>query len=174
MAGETQKVIVLTGASGGIGQALAREYAGPGIYFALIARDEARLEALLTEIRELGADGEISAIDIRDREALHGYLSNLDARHPVDLVIANAGVTAGLGPNRTRETNADSDRQIDVNYRGVVNTLTGLVDNMQKRRQWATGTYLVSGRQCVPCRICRATAPRRRHSLATGIPFAVG
>ncbi|UES51302.1 SDR family NAD(P)-dependent oxidoreductase [Roseibium aggregatum] len=135
MAGETQKVIVLTGASGGIGQALAREYAGPGIYFALIARDEARLEALLKEIRELGADGEISAIDIRDREALHGYLSDLDARHPVDLVIANAGVTAGLGPNRTRETNADSDRQIDVNYRGVVNTLTGLVDNMQKRRQ---------------------------------------
>ena len=135
MASDTQKVIVLTGASGGIGQALAREFAGTGTYFALIARDQTRLETLLAEIRALGADGEISAVDIRDRDALHDYLSDLDARHPVDLVIANAGVTAGLGPNRTRETNADSDRQIDVNYRGVVNTITGVVDNMQKRRK---------------------------------------
>ncbi|EAV43925.1 putative oxidoreductase [Stappia aggregata IAM 12614] len=135
MAGETQKVIVLTGASGGIGQALAREFAGPGIYFALIARDQTRLEALLKEIRTLGADGEINAVDIRDRDALHGYLSDLEKRHPLDLVIANAGVTAGLGPDRTRESDADSDRQIDVNYRGVVNTISGVVDGMQKRRK---------------------------------------
>ena len=47
MSGDRQKVIVLTGASGGIGQALAREFAGTGTYFALIARDEARLEAAL-------------------------------------------------------------------------------------------------------------------------------
>ncbi|PVB63529.1 oxidoreductase [Labrenzia sp. 011] len=129
------RVIVLTGASGGIGQALAREFAGPGTYLALIARDEARLEPVMTDIRAQGAEGEVAAIDIRDREKLQAYLAELDTRHPVDLVIANAGVTAGLGPNRTRESDADSDRQIDVNYRGVVNTVSGIVDALQKRRR---------------------------------------
>ncbi|MHA7772530.1 SDR family NAD(P)-dependent oxidoreductase [Roseibium sp. M-1] len=135
MDGETRKVIVLTGASGGIGQALAREYAAPGIYFALIARDETRLRPLLDELRAVGAEGEFQAIDIRDRDRLHEYLADLDRRHPVDLVFANAGVTAGLGPNRTREADADSDRQIDVNYRGVVHTVNGIVDALQTRRR---------------------------------------
>jgi short-subunit dehydrogenase len=135
MSGRQDRVIVLTGASGGIGQALAREFAGPGTYFALIARDKSRLQPLLEELRSAGGQGEVRAIDIRDRETLHAYLKDLDGRHPVDLVIANAGVTAGLGPNRTRELDADSDRQIDVNYRGVVNTITGVIDAMQQRRR---------------------------------------
>lgn len=134
MANGNNRVIVLTGASGGIGQALAREFAQPGAYLALVARDESRLRPLLSEIREKGADGEVRAIDLRERDTLHAYLRDLDQRHPIDLVIANAGVTAGLGPQRTRESDADSDRQIDVNYRGVVNTVTGAVDAMQLRR----------------------------------------
>lgn len=135
MTGNHDRVIVLTGASGGIGEALAREFAGAGTYFALIARDETRLARLLNELREAGSDGETMALDIRDREALHAYLGDLDTRKPVDLLIANAGVTAGLGPDRTRERDADSDRQIDVNYRGVVNTVTGVIDAMQRRRR---------------------------------------
>jgi len=135
MTGVHDRVIVLTGASGGIGQALAREFAGPGTYFALIARDEARLLPLLDEVKALGSDGETQAIDIRDRDTLHAYLKGLDERRSIDLVIANAGVTAGLGPNRTRERDEDSDRQIDVNYRGVVNTVSGAVDALQRRRR---------------------------------------
>ena len=134
MADRKEKVIVLTGASGGIGEALAHRFAQTGVYFALIARDEARLRSLLNALQEKGAEGEVRAIDTRDRTALHAYLKDLDERRPIDLVIANAGVTAGLGPNRTRESDADSDRQIDVNYRGVVNTVTGAVDAMQNRR----------------------------------------
>ncbi|MCV0425270.1 MAG: SDR family NAD(P)-dependent oxidoreductase [Roseibium sp.] len=134
MNGAAKTVIVLTGASGGIGQALARELAKPGIYIALVARDEKRLQPLLDSIKSQGADGEIAAIDIRDRERLHQYLHDLDERYPIEIVIANAGVTAGLGSNRTRETDADSDRQIDVNYRGVVNTVAGAIDGMQFRK----------------------------------------
>ncbi|GAA0781946.1 SDR family NAD(P)-dependent oxidoreductase [Roseibium denhamense] len=127
------KVIVITGASGGIGEALACEMAGPATYFALIARDKDRLAPVLKKIRARGADGECAGIDIRDRDTLHAYLGDLDGRLPVDMVIANAGVTAGLGPERSRERDADSDRQIDVNYRGAVNTVTGLVSGMQAR-----------------------------------------
>ncbi|MES0882357.1 SDR family NAD(P)-dependent oxidoreductase [Roseibium sp. SCP14] len=135
MKASASKVIVLTGASGGIGQALAKEFAKPGIFLALIARDENRLQPLLNDIRALGAEGEIAAIDIRERIGLHAYLQDLDQRHPIDIIVANAGVTAGLGPNRSRESDEDSDRQIDVNYRGVVNSVTGVTDGMQKRRQ---------------------------------------
>ncbi|MES0808597.1 SDR family NAD(P)-dependent oxidoreductase [Roseibium sp. SCPC15] len=135
MKASAAKVIVLTGASGGIGQALAKEFANPGVFLALIARDENRLQALLDDVRAQGAEGEVAAIDIRDRKCLHDYLQDLDQRHPIDIIVANAGVTAGLGPGRSRESDEDSDRQIEVNYRGVVNSVTGVADGMQARRR---------------------------------------
>ena len=131
--GSGKTAIVLTGASGGIGKALAKEFAGPGVYLALVARDETRLRPVLDQVRSMGAEGEIAAIDIRNRESLHQYLHDLDERYPIDLVIANAGVTSGLGKNRTRETDADSDRQIEINCRGVINTVSGAIDGMQSR-----------------------------------------
>lgn len=133
MASLDPKVIVLTGASGGIGVALAKELARPGRRFALVARDEQKLANLAADLQRLGAEAETTAVDIRDRDALHAYLADLDARHPVDLVIANAGVTAGLGPDRSREADHAADRQIDINYRGAVNTVTGVVEQMRLR-----------------------------------------
>lgn len=127
------KTIVLTGASGGIGVALARELARPGRQFALIARDEEKLSTLADELRSLGAEAETAAIDVRDREALQSYLVDLDRRSPVDLVIANAGVTAGLGPARSREGDAEAERLTDINYRGVVHTVSGVVEPMRLR-----------------------------------------
>ncbi|SHL74139.1 SDR family NAD(P)-dependent oxidoreductase [Roseibium suaedae] len=133
MAGNALKTIVLTGASGGIGEALAAEYAAPGIRLALIARDPAKLEALAAVVRSKGGEAETATIDVRDRAALHDYLEDLDRRHPVDLIIANAGVTAGLGPDRSRESDEDADRQLDINYRGAVNAVTGVVEAMRLR-----------------------------------------
>ncbi|WP_417668117.1 SDR family NAD(P)-dependent oxidoreductase [Roseibium sp.] len=128
-----KEVIVLTGASGGIGLELARELALPHRKLVLIARDEARLEALKQSLENTGADLETKALDVRDRDRLHAFLSDLDNRNPVDVVIANAGVTAGLGPGRSRERDAEADRQMEINYRGVVNTVTGLVECMRLR-----------------------------------------
>ncbi len=133
MASSDHKTIVLTGASGGIGVALGRELARPGLRIALIARDPKKLEDLAADLRDCGADIETAAIDVRDRDSLHQYLTDLDTRHPVDLVIANAGVTAGLGPGRSREGDPESDRQIDINYRGAVHTVTGVVEQMRLR-----------------------------------------
>ncbi|MBO6756943.1 MAG: SDR family NAD(P)-dependent oxidoreductase [Roseibium sp.] len=127
------RVIVLTGASGGIGQALAHQFANEGVRFALISRDPDRLKAQATGLESKGSDVEWAAIDVRDRAAVHAYLQDLDSRHPIDLVIANAGVTAGLGPGRSREGDPETDRQIDVNYRGAVHTATAVVDNMRAR-----------------------------------------
>ncbi|MFN4011490.1 MAG: SDR family NAD(P)-dependent oxidoreductase [Pannonibacter sp.] len=127
--------IVLTGASGGIGTALAREYATPGRVLLLIARDAEKLKQLASEVEAMGATAEWAAIDVRDRAALRAALAEFDGRHPVDLVIANAGVTGGLGPDRSREPDAASDRQFDINLGGVVNTVTALVEPMRLRGQ---------------------------------------
>ncbi|MCW2307311.1 SDR family NAD(P)-dependent oxidoreductase [Rhodobium gokarnense] len=125
--------ILITGATGGIGMALARAYAGPGIVLGLTGRDGAKLEAISAECRDKGATVVAATVDIRDRPGLHAWLADLDARHPLDLAIANAGVTGGLGPGRSRESDADAERQAEINYKGVVNTVSGIVEPMRAR-----------------------------------------
>ncbi|MEI2387017.1 SDR family NAD(P)-dependent oxidoreductase [Breoghania sp. JC706] len=126
--------IVITGASGGIGTELARAFARPGVVLALIARDAARIEPLADACREAGANVTTAGIDVRDREALHRFLEAHDTAHPVDLLIANAGVTCGLGEGRSRESDADADWLTDVNYKGAVHTVSALVERMRARK----------------------------------------
>ncbi|GGB48989.1 SDR family oxidoreductase [Roseibium aquae] len=133
MAHASPRVIVLTGASGGIGIALARELAQPGRRFLLIARDEDKLARLAGDLQAMGCESECAAIDLRSERALMACLEEFDDRYPVDLLIANAGVTAGLGPGRSREGDAEIARQIDINYRGTVATVSALVDRMRAR-----------------------------------------
>lgn len=134
MANRQPRSIVITGATGGIGMALAEAYAGPGIALGLTGRDPERLEAIAEICRSEGADVVTGQIDIRDREALHAWLQAYDAAHPVDLLFANAGVTAGLGAGYSRESDAEAARLNDVNYMGVVHTVSGVVEAMRGRK----------------------------------------
>jgi len=127
------KSIVITGASGGIGSALAKLYAKPGVVLGFIARDEKQLRALTYLCQKQGAIVEYAAIDVRDREALHQWLQAFDQRHPIDCLIANAGVTCGLLAHNVKECDEEADRLTDVNYKGVVHTVTGVVENMRLR-----------------------------------------
>jgi len=133
MSKTAHQVIALTGASGGIGVALAMELAEPGRRFLLIARDDQKLQRLAEQLRSLGCVAEYAALDLRDDKAVMTCLDAFDRRHPVDLLIANAGVTAGLGPGRSREGDAEIARQIDINYRGAVSTVSALVERMRER-----------------------------------------
>lgn len=92
--------IILTGASSGIGAALAAAYAAPGVSLLLIGRNEERLAETAANARAAGAEVEIAAIDVTEEAALKARILDYDSRAPVDLIIANAGIALGGFPNR--------------------------------------------------------------------------
>ncbi|KZD11943.1 SDR family NAD(P)-dependent oxidoreductase [Oceanibaculum pacificum] len=128
---ENPKTILITGGSSGLGAALARGYAAPGIHLALTGRDAARLEAVAADCRAKGATVESALLDVTDAAALSAWIEALDTRHPVDLAIANAGISAGTGGNVEP---ADQARRIfAVNVDGVLNTIAPLIPRLQAR-----------------------------------------
>lgn len=124
--------IVLTGASSGIGAALARALAAPGVTLLLTGRDPARLEAVAAQARAAGATVQTAATDVRD-PGMATLLTDFDTAHPVDLVIANAGVSAGLGPDRGPEAPGTARRLVEVNLLGPIQTVEPLFPGLIAR-----------------------------------------
>lgn len=125
--------ILITGASSGIGRALALEYAAPGTQLALLGRDMARLSAVADACVRKGATICIATIDVRDRAGLAAWIARIDDAAPLDLVIPNAGITTGLGPGRVTE-DPDAVRAIlAINFTGVLNTVDPVIPRMLAR-----------------------------------------
>ena len=127
------RVVAITGASSGLGAALARLYAGPQCVLGLIGRNEERLAATADACRVAGAGAETAAIDVADGPALEAWLNAFDAAHPVDLLIANAGTSAGPAPEAAGEPLPLTLRQLRVNLVGAVHTIAPLVPLMCAR-----------------------------------------
>jgi len=123
--------ILITGASSGIGAALAKAYAAPGVRLALSGRDPARLGAVGALCRAAGAQVEEAVIDVTDRVAMEAWLTTLDERQPLDLVIANAGISAGTAAGWERPEQARAI--FAVNLQGTLNTVLPLLAAMGKR-----------------------------------------
>lgn len=120
------KTILITGASSGIGAALAREYAASGVRLVLCGRDTARLDSVANDCRVAGAIVEASVLDVTDRAAMRAWIEAADSGGPIDVAIANAGVSGG--------GSEDADRKIfDVNLGGVLNTIHPALDRMTAR-----------------------------------------
>jgi short-subunit dehydrogenase len=124
--------VVITGASSGIGEALAEYYAGPGIHLSLTGRESQRLRQVAGRCRAKGAQVDEKIIDVTNREGMQGWLEKIDSKRPVDLVIANAGISAGMGEGKT-ETPQQVRRLFDTNLLGVLNTIDPLIPRMIKR-----------------------------------------
>lgn len=125
--------IVITGASSGIGRALALAYAAPGIHLALAGRDQSRLDETAGRCRAAGATVTKGLIDVRDRERTASWIRAVDDCHPIDLAIASAGITAGLGMGRLREEPAVVHDVITTNLFGAINTIDPVAERMCMR-----------------------------------------
>ncbi len=127
--------ILITGASSGIGEALAKEYAEPGIFLALSGRNGERLEKVAETCRRIGAEVSADTVDVTHRDAMRSWIERIQEDHPLDLVIANAGISSG-DKDRSGGLNETVTRDIfAVNMAGVLNTLFPAIDSMQRRKK---------------------------------------
>jgi short-subunit dehydrogenase len=123
--------VLLTGASSGIGRALALAYAAEGVTLALAGRDVTRLEAVAAACRARGASASATRLDVRDALATADWVTQADARAPIDLAFVNAGIGAGLA--ETIEDFGPTRTIIEVNVLGALNTLEPVTARMRAR-----------------------------------------
>ncbi len=135
-ASRTPQHVVITGATGGIGRALARHYAAPGRNLSLTGRNPERLLDIAAECQSLGADVMTSTLDVTDAEAMKLWLCERDSQIPVDILIANAGMGGdAVLPSPSGEDGELARRIVSVNTTGVINTVTPLLPNMVERQR---------------------------------------
>src|SRR5262245_41763847 len=123
------QVAVVTGASSGIGWALARALAAEGCKVGLVARRQDQLAALADAIRQAGGSAEYATADVSEREQAVRAIRDVAGRlGPVDLLIANAGVGA---PTVLEPFNVgDVEKMFRVNVLGVVYSLEAVLPSM--------------------------------------------
>jgi NADP-dependent 3-hydroxy acid dehydrogenase YdfG len=123
--------ILITGAAGGIGTALAKAYAAPGIHLFLGDIEADRLESLASQCRSLGAQTWSTAVDVTNREAMATWITQSHQVRPLDLVIALAGISCGTF---SREETPEETRAVfDVNLDGMLNTVEPAISLFRQR-----------------------------------------
>jgi len=140
--------IVITGASSGIGEALARHYAGPGTVIGLMAR---RLEPMQALASSLPGRFEIYALDVADGVAMERAAREFCSRHGApDLVIANAGVSIGTHGDDPADVEK-LRRVLEINVVGLAATLAAFAPAMRaERRGTLCGIASVAGFRGLP------------------------
>ncbi len=126
------KSILITGASSGIGAALALAYAEPGVTLFLGGRDKDRLNAVADQCKAKGADAHPSTVDVMDKISMSSWIGYAQNQTPLDLVIANAGISAGTGGGGEPEEQARAIFMTNVD--GVLNTVYPALDIFKRRK----------------------------------------
>ena len=129
-----QKTILITGASSGIGKALAELYAGPDVTLLLTGRNTARLAEVESQCRQRGATVKTTTISVTNASALEEIILDWDSQSPIDIVVANAGVSGGTSMD-AKQSEAQLREIIDTNINGTFNAVNPLITRMQARER---------------------------------------
>ena len=127
------KVIVITGASSGLGEATARHLSASGAIVVLGARRQVRIDALAAELRSHGAAAMSVATDVTDRHQVHNLVAQAIAAYGhVDVMLNNAGLMPHSPLDRVKVD--DWDRMVDVNIKGVLYGIAAVLPHMIDRK----------------------------------------
>ena len=128
-----KKIVLITGATSGIGRACAEKFARKGYDLVLTGRSEEKLAPVVEAVRLAGAEVKTLVFDVRDRDAARQALACLDGRWAdVDVLINNAGLALGL--EKEYEGHFDDwDTMIDTNIKGLLNMTRLVVPGMVER-----------------------------------------
>jgi NADP-dependent 3-hydroxy acid dehydrogenase YdfG len=127
------KTILITGASSGIGAALALFYANNGTVLALSGRNQDRLADIKRQCEAKGALVDMAVIDVTDKAAMERWILEIDDHHQIDLIIANAGISAGTGGG-SFENLVQIEALFATNWQGVLNTISPVLPRMIARK----------------------------------------
>jgi short-subunit dehydrogenase len=144
------RVVVITGASEGIGRALALELARDGPRLALAARDAQRLETLARECEALGAETVCIATDVTEREACRRLVEQTIARFgALDVLVNNAGITLWTRFDEAQDLDA-FERVMRVNYFGALYLTSYALPHLKRSRGLVVAVASVAGLTGVP------------------------
>jgi len=125
------RVVLVTGASSGIGRATAIRLAKAGADVVLVSRSEDKLETLRSEIETDGGKACVHAADLADPDATGVLVDDVRASHShVDILVNNAGHSIRRSIEHSYDRFHDFERTIDVNYLGPVRLVLGLLPGM--------------------------------------------
>lgn len=128
--------VLITGATGGIGAALAFEYARTGTRTLILqGRDARRLREVADVCAAAGARVLTERLDVRNLDALVAWLGIVSRAEAPDLVFANAGVNIDVGVHGRGESWDDVQRLLEVNIRAVFATVHAVLPAMRARRR---------------------------------------
>ncbi len=156
MANAENKIVLITGASSGIGEATARLLASNGAKVVLGARRLERLEMIAADIRETGGTAEFQRLDVADPQSVKDFVAFAkDQFGRVDVLFNNAGIMP-LSPMNALKTD-DWNNIIDTNIKGVLNGIAAVLPLMEAQRSGqiintaSTGAHAVAGGCGVYC-----------------------
>ncbi|QVQ24403.1 SDR family oxidoreductase [Achromobacter deleyi] len=132
MQSRDSKVVLITGASSGIGEAAARLLAAQGHRVLAGARRADRLERLVQDIRAKGGVADFRALDVTSAQDMDAFVQHAEQVHGrVDVIVNNAGVMplSALSALKLEEWN----RMIDVNIRGVLHGIAAVLPRMERQ-----------------------------------------
>ena len=129
------KIVLITGATSGIGLGCARKFADNGDKLILTGRNEHRLAEIRKELTEKGAKVMTLAFDVRDREKAKKYITGLPEEwQTIDVLVNNAGLALGLEPEYEGNPE-DWDTMIDTNVKGLLTMTRLIVPGMVERNR---------------------------------------
>lgn len=168
------KVVAITGASSGIGEATALRLAEQGAKLVLGARRTERLEALCAKIRERGGKAAFRPLDVTVRDEVADFVRfAVDTYGRLDVMINNAGV---MPLSRMDDLKVDEwERMVDVNIKGVLYGIAAALPVMRKQKR---GQFInvssIAGRAVYPTAAVYCATKFAVHALSEGLRQEVG